>query len=134
MSVCPRISFPGEKSIWKIQLSSAGCLENAESWRGELDYPGNITMKIQQTNEPHPFPTEIDLPSRLTTLPSSVQETAHINALSALFIRNPPPTQGICNYLNFIILLHFMYSYNKPILKFKLLLSLWYCAGRLLPW
>lgn len=121
MSVYPCISFPGEKSIWKIQLPSEGCLENAESWLGELDYPGNITMKIQQTNEPPPFPTEIGLPSRLNTLPSLVQETAHINALSPLFFRNLPPTQGFCNYLNFIILLHFMHCYNEPILNFKLL-------------
>lgn len=134
MSICPCISFPGEKSIWKIQLPSEGCLENAESWLEKLNYPENTTMKIQQTNEPSHFPTEIDLPSRLNTLPSLVQETAYINALSPPFFRNPPVILGICVYLNFIILLHFMCCYNKPILNFKLLMYLWYFAGRLLPW
>lgn len=68
LSVCPLISFPGEKSIWETQLPSEGCLENMESELGELDYPGNITMKMRPTNESPPFSTEIDLPSRRNTL------------------------------------------------------------------
>lgn len=133
MSVCPLISFPGEKSISETQLPSEGCLENTESELGKLDYPGNITMKIWQTNGSPPLSTEIDPPNRLTILPSLVQETVHKMSFHPYFSGKPPPTQA-CNYLNFIILLHFMYCYNKPISNFKLLLYLLDFAGRLLPW
>lgn len=128
MSICPRISFPGEKSNWKIQLPSEGCLENAESWLGELDYPGNITMKTQQTNELPPFSTETDLPSRLNNLPSLVQETVHINTHSSgiLLLLKVFVTTSISSFFISGIVITNQFS------NFKLLLYLWYFAGRLL--
>lgn len=87
MSTCPLISFPGEKSIWETQLPSEHCLENTESELGELDYPGNIIMRIWQTDESPSFSPGLDLSSRLNIFSSLVQETAHKNAFSLLFFQ-----------------------------------------------
>lgn len=87
MSTCPLISFPGEKSIWETQLPSEHCLENTESELGELDYPGNIIMRIWQTDESPSFSLKLDLSSRLNIFSSLVQETAHKNTFSLLFFQ-----------------------------------------------
>ena len=82
-------SYPSQKRnlLGETQLPSEGCLENTESELQELDDPGNITMKIGKTNEFPSFSTEIDLSSRLDILPPLVQETAHKEALSPLFLQ-----------------------------------------------
>lgn len=87
LSSCPLISFPGEKSIWETQLPSKGCLENTESELGELDYPGNIIMKIQQTHESPSFSTGIDLSSKLDILPTYCRKLLRKISFCAYFFR-----------------------------------------------